>query len=123
MKPVYVIILFLLILSTGFAFSQIYGNILPKIVNPNEAEIISYCNDSVAIAPKITTQSIKIEEPSEGMKISIANYRSGEDTLVWEKVHYIEDIWQDCFGIFVIKQLANLKNISKLNEVLYIFIY
>jgi len=65
MKPVFVIFLFFLFLNTGFVFSQTNDTIPPQIVNPDETEIICYCNDSVAATPKITIKSIKIDERTE----------------------------------------------------------
>lgn len=82
-KPVLLISL-LLIWSAGFVLADT-DTIPPRIENPDTVPIL-YCADSVAVAPRISIQNIKIDEPDEGMKVSIVNYQRGEDLLVWDEV-------------------------------------
>ena len=93
--------LILLLGKTGSVFSQI-NSVPPQIVNPDQ-ETIHYCSDSVAVAPRIFIQNIQIDEPTEGMKISIANYRRGEDLLVYNKVSDFQYNWVDYYGYLEIK--------------------
>ena len=53
-----------------------------RIENP-DADTLFYCGIPVAVAPGIIIENLDIEKPSDGIKISIVNYVSGEDKLVY----------------------------------------
>jgi gliding motility-associated-like protein len=67
-------------------------NLLPFIVwsqtayridNP-ASDTVFYCNGPVLVAPQITIENIDIQNATDGIKISIVNYRKGEDTLFYQ---------------------------------------
>lgn len=60
-KSVFFIFLFFLFANIGFVYSQSTDTAPPQIVNLDEENIIRYCSDSVAVAPNISIQSIKID--------------------------------------------------------------
>ncbi len=76
-KPAFPLLLIFLLGNAGFALAQ-NDTVPPQIINP-DTDTINYCSDSVQVAPFISIQNIKIDEDSEGMKISIANYKRNED--------------------------------------------
>ena len=56
---------------------------IPQIVNSGEGTIY-YCGQPVVVFPDILIQNIDIENPSDGFKISIANYNREEDALHYQ---------------------------------------
>jgi len=121
MKPVFVIFFTLSLMNTGFVFVQSTDTIPPQIINPDEDKVISYCVDTVAVSPNITIQCLKIDEPAEGMKISIANYKNDEDILVWDEVHGFDYKWIDYYGTLEIKGVGTSEQYQEaIRKVYYI---
>lgn len=106
-KPTFLILLVFLLGNVGFVFSQT-DTVPPQIINPDTIPV-QYCTDSVPVAPNISIQNIKIDEDSEGMKVSIANYRRGEDILVWNEVHGFNYSWNNSYGHVEIKGAGSEK--------------
>ncbi|MEN8116292.1 MAG: PKD domain-containing protein [Bacteroidota bacterium] len=100
-KPVFLVFLILILGNTGFVFSQETDTIPPQIINPVTDTLI-YCSEPIPVAEDISIQSISIDEPTEGMKISIANYQKGEDTLLYNGSKFISK-WNDYYGHLEIK--------------------
>ncbi|WP_346857433.1 PKD domain-containing protein [uncultured Draconibacterium sp.] len=96
-KPAFLILFVFLLGNAGFAFSKGNEEAPPQIENPISSAI-PYCSDSVAVAPYMTVKNISINEASEGMKVSIANYKRGEDKLVWDAVYGFTYYWNDAYG-------------------------
>ena len=86
---------FLLIFSSLLGgISPVVSQITPpRIINPN-SDTIKFCSDSVLIAPEISIENIVINDISEGLKISVLNYKVGEDTLVFDKVSNLVYSWK-----------------------------
>jgi PKD repeat protein len=80
-------------------------SLVPQIINPN-TDTLRYCSDSILVVPDITIQNIEIDEANEGMKISIANYKRGEDVLVYDEVPGFDYHWVDYYGYLEIKGIA-----------------
>lgn len=80
-------------------------SLVPQIINPN-TDTLRYCSDSILVVPEITIKNIEINEANEGMKISIANYKRGEDILVYDEVPGFNYKWVDYYGYLEIKGIA-----------------
>jgi len=93
-KPVFLIVFLFCIRNTGFLFAQTQ---VPVIENPNQ-QPVQYCSDPVAVASAISIENIKIDENTEGMKISISNYINGEDVLVFDNVGSFNYYWNENSG-------------------------
>ncbi|WP_340113891.1 PKD domain-containing protein [Maribellus mangrovi] len=100
-KPVFLIVLFCCMGSTGFVLAQEP----PVIDNPN-TEPVQYCDDPVAVAEAISIQNIQVDEESEGMKISISPYTRGEDLLEWDEVGTFDYNWNDGSGYLEISGIG-----------------
>jgi PKD repeat protein len=88
-------------------------NLLPFIVwsqtayridNP-ASDTVFYCNGPVLVAPLITIENIDIKNTSDGIKISIANYRKGEDTLFYSG-NKLSQRWDNNYGNLELKGIA-----------------
>jgi hypothetical protein len=55
---------------------------VPRIENSG-FDTVYYCGGPVVVAPGISVENIKIEKESDGIKISIANFKKGEDTMYY----------------------------------------
>ena len=95
-KPVFVIFVFAWFTSTGFVCAQT-SSTPPIIENPNR-DVVLYCSDPVAVAPAISIENIQINEAGEGMKISISDYKRGEDILEYDKVGSFQYRWNENSG-------------------------
>ncbi|WP_319480151.1 PKD domain-containing protein [uncultured Draconibacterium sp.] len=102
LKPVFLGVLFLFLGSTGFVLGQTK---VPVIENLNQ-EPVQYCADPVAVAPFISIENIKVDDPNEGMKISISGYRKGEDVLVFDKVLDFKYNWNENSGVLEISGIG-----------------
>jgi len=89
--------------NSNFIFAQ-----YPQIVNPVSAPVM-YCSSPVLIAGEITIQNIKIAKSDDGLKISIDNYKEGEDSLVWKAVHDFSYEWKEEYGFLEIKGVGDSK--------------
>lgn len=97
---VFLTVLVFSIWNSGSVFSQVTAP--PRIENLN-SDTIRYCSDSILVVPDISIQNIEINEAKEGMKISIANYKRGEDILVYDEVPVFDYNWVDYYGYLEIK--------------------
>ncbi len=102
-ESVFLIAFFSAVWNSDSVFSQTSEP--PRIENLI-SDTIRYCNDSVLVVPEISIQNIEIDEANEGMKISIANYKRGEDVLVYDKVPGFDYHWVDYYGYLEIKGIA-----------------
>jgi gliding motility-associated-like protein len=66
-------------------------------IDNSDADTVFYCRTPVAVAPGITIENIDIENSSDGIKISIANYRKGEDVLHYSGVKFSQK-WENDYG-------------------------
>ncbi len=87
---------FLLILSIMLSgISPVFAQLSPPQIINHETSILNSCSDSILIAPEISIQNIVVNDASEGLKISILNYKSGEDTLVYTKLASLNYSWNN----------------------------
>ncbi len=103
--PVFLIGLFSLVGNVGFVFSQ-DSNVPPEIINPDNSSI-PYCNEPVPVAPNISLENLNIDEETEGIKISIANYKKDEDELIHEDISGLTYTWNIHSGYLEIKGIAS----------------
>ncbi|MFV0592502.1 MAG: PKD domain-containing protein [Draconibacterium sp.] len=90
-KPAFLILLVIFVGMAGFVFAENQDSI-PRI--ENEASVPSlYCSEPVQVAPSIHIRNVQIDEPAEGIKISISNYKTGEDILEFDKVGNFKYKW------------------------------
>ncbi len=69
--------------------------------------IIKFCSDSIAAAPDINIKGDDgFDVASEGIKISIANHRRGEDLLVYNGPNNLTAQWNDNYGYLEIKGIG-----------------
>lgn len=99
---------FLLIFSCLFGgISPVVSQLAPpQIINP-DSDTVKYCSDSVLVAPDLTVRNIVIDEPGEGMKISIVNYRPYEDVLTYNPVEGLDYFWDTNYGVLVIRGIGS----------------
>ncbi|MCF8364111.1 MAG: hypothetical protein K9G70_15980, partial [Prolixibacteraceae bacterium] len=93
-KPGFVAILIFFILITGFAGAQ---NEETYRIDNSEADTVFYCNGPVAVAPELSIENIDIGNASDGIKISITNYKQGEDTLIYSGTKLTHN-WDAVYG-------------------------
>lgn len=110
-------VLVFLIWNTGSAFSQ---DSAPPVIENLNSDTIRYCSDSILVVPDIFIRNIEIDEENEGMKISIANYKRGEDILVYDKVPGFNYKWVDYYGYLEIKGVGTAEEYqSAVRQVYY----
>lgn len=99
-------IIFYFLLYAGLAFTT-HAQLptVPRIENLNDS-VLNYCTDSVLIAELIFIENVNINEPGEGMKISIANYKRGEDKLVYDQVGSFNYFWDENYGQLLIRGIG-----------------
>lgn len=98
----FLLVLFLLNAVIGPTVAQ---NSVLRIVNPR-SDTLLYCSDSVAVAPEITIENIVVDKNTDGMKVSIVNYKQGEDRLVYDTVTNLNYNWNDSQGSLEIKGIG-----------------
>ncbi len=104
-RPVFLLFVLFIWGSTGF-FCAGSDTIPPQIINP-DTSVIHYCSDSVKIIPNISISNVTFDNNSEGMKISIANYKNDEDILVWKAHAGFQYVWDGVKGDLEIKGAGN----------------
>lgn len=72
----------LVFLTNTFLIFASRSEPVPRIVNSG-FDTIYYCGGPVVVAPGISVENITIQKESDGIKISIANFKKGEDTLYY----------------------------------------
>src|SRR5680860_959056 len=102
-EKVFLISLFICVWNINSVCAQV--SLVPQIINPS-TDTLRYCNDSVLVAPLITIQNIEINEDSEGMKVSIVNYKKGEDILVYGGDSKFDPHWNNNNGYLEIKGIG-----------------
>jgi len=104
LKPVFLLVILFYVGNTGLLFAE---NDPPKLINPDTIPI-AYCSDSVQIAPNISFENLQFNESSEGIKISIANYKKDEDVLIYRDVNVpgIIPVWNSYNGYLELKGIA-----------------
>ncbi|WP_372948803.1 PKD domain-containing protein [Mariniphaga sp.] len=88
-------------------------NLLPFIawsqpayrIDNSASDTVFYCNGPVLVTPQITIENIDIKNTSDGIKISIANYRRGEDSLFYNGTG-ITATWDNNYGNLELKGIA-----------------
>ena len=80
----------ILFLIAGFIRGQ------SQIYNPG-ADTVFYCNSPVAVAPGISIENIDFENASDGIKISITNYKQVEDRLSYSGTKFTQN-WDPVYG-------------------------
>lgn len=99
-QTVFLLLFSALLWKAVFVFAQVPA---PPLIENNGLDTVLYCSDSVLVAPYISVLNIEINEPGEGMKISIANYQRGEDLLSFKKHPNLNYRWDDYYGYLEIK--------------------
>ena len=93
------------LLFVALNFSSVFAQV-PQIINPDN-DTLHYCNDSVLISPEILISDIDINEDSEGMKISVVNYKRDEDILVYDEDPRFKYSWVNYYGYLEIKGIGS----------------
>ena len=99
----FLLFIFCLNLLPFVAWSQDPGTAY-RINNP-ASDTVFYCNGPVFVAPQITIENIDITNATDGIKISIANYRKGEDTLFYQG-NNLQDHWDNTYGNLELKGIG-----------------
>ncbi len=105
----FLLIFFLLNAVVSSVFAQ---NSILRIINPR-SDTLLYCSDSVAVAAEITVENIIVIKNSDGMKVSIVNYRRGEDRLAYDTVANFNYNWNDVLGSLEIKGIGTSAEYQK----------
>jgi len=79
---------------SGFVKAQSQQNYR---IDNSGADTVFYCNSAVAVAPGISIENIDFENTTDGIKISIANYRQGEDKLFYSGDKFNSN-WNNTYG-------------------------
>ncbi len=87
-----------------FANSVFAQTVVPQIENL-KPDTLYYCDTLVAVAPEISIRNIVVDDPEEGIKISIVNYQKGEDLLVYDGEQFTAD-WKNENGTLEIKGIG-----------------
>lgn len=98
-------VFYLTLIIAVCCFYSVFAQTSPpqlQIENP-EIDTIPYCNDPVLVAPEIIIRNVDMDEATEGMKISIANFKQGEDTLFFEENSKFTPEWDNVYGYLEIK--------------------
>jgi gliding motility-associated-like protein len=74
-------------------------------IDNSGADTVFYCNGPVAVASEIFIENLNIVNTSDGIKISIANYRPGEDSLYFEGTG-VTAKWDNTYGNLELKGIA-----------------
>ncbi|NOR76058.1 MAG: hypothetical protein GQ525_13000, partial [Draconibacterium sp.] len=99
--------LFLLLLTLTFcAFSQTDTTEYALKIYYGQDNKIQFCSDSVQVAPDIQIEGDGFNEDNEGVRISIANYKSGEDLLVYRGDNKFEWNWNNTYGYLEINGIG-----------------
>lgn len=69
-----------------------------RILYGSENNRIYFCSDSVAAAPDILIEGNAFDEPSEGLRVSISNYKPGEDLLEYRGEIALKTNWNAQYG-------------------------
>lgn len=85
-----------LCLKAGWASGQ--SNDGPSRIENNRTEPVFYCNGPLVIAPDISVKNIDFETSSDGLKISVTNYKRGEDTLFYSGNSSLTARWDPGYG-------------------------
>ncbi len=88
-------------------------NLLPFIawsqpayrIDNSASDTVFYCYGPVLVTPQITIENIDIKNTSDGIKISIANYRRGEDSLFYNGTG-VTATWDNNYGNLELKGIA-----------------
>ena len=91
-RPVFLFLI--LIFVPGIIFAQ--DDQLPRIANAG-ADTVYYCGGPVVVFPNILIQNITIDNPSDGIKISVANYKKGADILSYSGSKFSAK-WDNDYG-------------------------
>jgi len=95
--------LFLLCIMLAWNIFPLLAQIAPPRIENLGPDTLRYCSDSILVAPQIQVQNVKIDDAEDGMKISIANYKKGEDVLIYERVSRLNYRWDANYGYLEIK--------------------
>lgn len=76
-----------------------------RISNPAN-DTVFYCNEPVLVAPRILIENIAFQTASDGIKISIVNYKKGEDTLFYQGSK-LAPHWDNNYGNLELKGIAD----------------
>ncbi|MBW6535211.1 MAG: gliding motility-associated C-terminal domain-containing protein [Mariniphaga sp.] len=83
--------------------SQVPGTAIR--IDNSGADTVFYCNGPVAVASEISIENLNISNASDGIKISIANYRRGEDSLFYNETG-VAVKWDNTYGNLELKGIA-----------------
>lgn len=98
---------FLLFIIFGILFSLVgvSQEATYRIDNP-ASDTVFYCNAPVLVAPQISIENIAFQNSNDGIKISIVNYKKGEDTLYYQGSK-LASHWDNNYGNLELKGIAD----------------
>ena len=71
---------------------------------PADPADIIYCEGEVLVGAAITISGRDFNQPEDGIKVSVSNYRKGEDKLVYKGSNpSIQAAWNDDLGVLILK--------------------
>ncbi len=66
-------------------------------IDNSKAKTIFYCEEPVAVAPGIIIENIEFKDNSDGIRVSIANFEKGEDSLFYAGTDF-NSKWDSNYG-------------------------
>ena len=91
-----------------------------KIYNGTGDNQIQFCNDSVPVASNIQIEGEGFNEDTEGIRISVANYKAGEDLLVYRGNTNLKASWNNSLGYIELTGIGTAQEyMDALNKVFY----
>ncbi len=107
---------FMLLVNAGYIFAQSSGEAIR--IDNSSADTVFYCNGPVAVTPTISIENIDIKNSSEGIKISITNYRKGEDSLYYSGTRFTSK-WNEAYGNLELTGLGTTEDLEKAARQVY----
>ncbi|HKI90531.1 MAG TPA: PKD domain-containing protein, partial [Draconibacterium sp.] len=104
-----------------FAYSQVdTTEFVLKIYNGPGSNEIQFCKDSIQTATNIQIEGEGFNEDTEGIRISIANYKAGEDLLVYRGNTNLKAFWNNSLGYLELTGIGTAQEyMDALNKVFY----
>lgn len=119
MLKCWLVLLFLSISIFAFSQTDTTGYVL-KIYNGLGNNEIQFCKDSVQVSTNIQIEGDGFNEGKEGIRISIANYKAGEDLLVYHGNANLNAYWNNSLGYLELTGVGTAQNYrDALNKVFY----
>ncbi|SHF22033.1 gliding motility-associated C-terminal domain-containing protein [Mariniphaga anaerophila] len=104
LKKQFLLLFCSLFLLSSVAVSQ--GSSTVYRIDNSAADTVFYCNGPVLVSPHIIIENIQVKNASDGIKISIANYKKGEDSLFCQGSS-LGSHWDNNYGNLEIKGVGD----------------